>query len=243
LLQLRKLGYEADTVANGLEAVAALRQVPYEVVLMDCQMPEMDGYSAAREIRRIEKEQPQLFKSSPPVRIVAMTANALDGDRADCLAAGMDAYLAKPVQIEELAAVLERHAPANGTGITVPPVPDEHVEDRLDYTVINGLRALREPGQADPLTELVDLFLIDAPERLHRIQHGWHGGDLKAVQHAAHSLKGSASNLGVQRLARLAAQLEKEAKAGALQQPESQVAALVAELAAVTQLLHLEKDR
>ncbi len=243
LLQLRKLGYEADTVANGLEAVAALRQVPYEVVLMDCQMPEMDGYSAAREIRRLEKEQPQALKSQPPVRIVAMTANALDGDRAECLAAGMDDYVSKPVQLEELAAVLERYTPASGGAVAVPASAGEHVEDRLDYTVINGLRALREPGQPDPLAELVDLFLIDAPERLHRIQHGWHSGDLKAVQHAAHSLKGSASNLGVQRLAKLAAQLEKEAKAGALQQPEPQVAALLAELEAVTQLLQLEKER
>jgi PAS domain S-box-containing protein len=243
LLQLRKLGYEADTVANGLEAVAALRQVPYEVVLMDCQMPEMDGYSAAREIRRIEKEQPQAFKSQPPVRIVAMTANALDGDRAECLAAGMDDYVSKPVQIEELAAVLERYAPGNGAGSQTQKAVAEPVEDRLDYTVINGLRALREPGQPDPLAELVDLFLIDAPERLHRIQHGWHSGDLKAVQHAAHSLKGSASNLGVQRLARMAAQIEKESKAGALHDPGVQVAALLAELEAVTNLLQTEKDR
>ncbi|MCD6050569.1 MAG: sensor hybrid histidine kinase, partial [Verrucomicrobia bacterium] len=243
LLQLRKLGYEAETVANGLEVLTALRQVPYEVVLMDCQMPEMDGYSASREIRRIEREQPQAFKSIPPVRIVAMTANALDGDRADCLAAGMDDYVSKPVQIEELAAVLERMAPANGTATTAAPEAETSVEDRLDYTVINGLRALREPGQPDPLAELVDLFLIDAPERLHRIQHGWQAGDLKAVQHAAHSLKGSASNLGVQRLARLAAQLEKEAKAGELKQPEAQVGALLVELESVTQVLQMEKER
>ncbi len=243
LLQLRKLGYEAETVANGLEVLTALRQVPYEVVLMDCQMPEMDGYSAAREIRRIEREQPQAFKSILPVRIVAMTANALDGDRADCLAAGMDDYVSKPVQIEELAAVLERMAPANGTSAPAVPEAERSVEDRLDYTVINGLRALREPGQPDPLAELVDLFLIDAPERLHRIQHGWQAGDLKAVQHAAHSLKGSASNLGVQRLAKLAAQLEKEAKAGELKQPEVQVGALLVELELVTQLLQMEKER
>lgn len=247
LLQLRKLGYEADTVANGLEAVAALRQVPYEVILMDCQMPEMDGYTAAREIRRIEREQPGSLKSGQPIRIVAMTANALDGDRADCLASGMDDYVSKPVQLEELAAVLERVAPCVGEMVQQSELKasglPEAAEDRLDITVLNGLRALREPGQPDPLAELVDLFLIDAPERLHRIQHGWRAGDLKAVQHASHSLKGSASNLGVRRLSKLAAQLEKEAKAGELQQPETRVAALEAELQAVTELLQQEKER
>jgi len=250
LLQLRKLGYEADTVANGLEAVAALRQVPYEIVLMDCQMPEMDGYTAAREIRRIESEQPQAFKSKPPVRIVAMTANALDGDRAECLAAGMDDYVSKPVQIEELAVILERYAPsitasetAAADASAISPITLDSVEERLDSTVINGLRELREPGQDDPLAELVDLFLVDAPERLHRIQHGWQAGDLKAVQHAAHSLKGSASNLGVLRLAKLAARLEKEAKTGSLQHPEELVGALLAELEAVTLLLQQEKEK
>ncbi len=251
LLQLRKLGYQADTVANGLEAIAALRQVPYEIVLMDCQMPEMDGYTAAREIRRIEREQPQSFKSQPPVRIVAMTANALDGDRAECLAAGMDDYLSKPVQIEELAVILDRYVPATSsapdpTAAGAPTAKAAEADsgfERLDYTVINGLRELREPGQADPLAELVDLFLVDAPERLHRIQHGWQAGDLKAVQHAAHSLKGSASNLGVLRLAKLAAQLEKEAKTGSLQNPAELVGSLLAELEAVTQLLQQEKEK
>lgn len=218
---------------------------------MDCQMPEMDGYSAAREIRRIEREQPQAFKSQAPVKIVAMTANALDGDRAECLAAGMDDYVSKPVQIEELAVILERYVPAttSASDKAVSDTPTAKVAEadsgveRLDYTVINGLRELREPGQADPLAELVDLFLVDAPERLHRIQHGWQAGDLKAVQHAAHSLKGSASNLGVLRLAKLAAQLEKEAKTGGLQNPAELVGSLLSELEAVTELLQQEKEK
>jgi len=179
-----------------------------------------------------------------------MTANALDGDRAECLAAGMDDYVSKPVQIEELAVILERYVPSNtvpeataAPGPAAPTVAPDNVEERLDYTVINGLRELREPGQADPLAELVDLFLVDAPERLHRIQHGWQAGDLKAVQHAAHSLKGSASNLGVLRLAKLAARLEKEAKTGSMQNPDELVGSLLAELEAVTKLLQQEKEK
>jgi CheY-like chemotaxis protein len=104
LAQLKGLGFTADAVANGQEVLNALKQVPYDLIFMDCQMPDMDGYEAARIIRQIEKAQGASWKA--PIRIVAMTANAMTGDREKCLASGMDDYLSKPVRKAELQSAL-----------------------------------------------------------------------------------------------------------------------------------------
>ena len=109
LAQLRKLGFDAETAANGVEAMEAVDRNHHHIVLMDCEMPEMDGYEATRRIRLREKEKP-----NHPCRIIAMTANALIGEREKCLAAGMNDYLSKPVCLKELKSALERNAVSNG---------------------------------------------------------------------------------------------------------------------------------
>ena len=108
LALLRKLGCTAEAVANGLEVLEALRRIPYNLVLMDCQMPEMDGYEASRLIRQQEQEGSQPCPWVAPVRIIALTASAMQGDREKCLAAGMDDYVSKPVREMELFSSFER---------------------------------------------------------------------------------------------------------------------------------------
>jgi CheY-like chemotaxis protein len=104
---LRKLGYRADTVANGLAALEALKSIPYDIILMDCQMPEMDGYDTTRAIRIWEQSSGRDSNCKFPVHIIAITASAMQGDREKCLAAGMDDYLSKPIRFQELQTVLE----------------------------------------------------------------------------------------------------------------------------------------
>ena len=108
LAQLRRLRYRADAVANGREVLEALQSIPYDLILMDCQMPEMDGYEAAQAIRQRENRSDSLCPWKSPVHIIALTANALQGERERCLATGMDDYLSKPVRPAELQAALER---------------------------------------------------------------------------------------------------------------------------------------
>jgi CheY-like chemotaxis protein/HPt (histidine-containing phosphotransfer) domain-containing protein len=203
LRQLQKLGYAADAVANGLEVLEALERISYNVVLMDCQMPEMDGYEATREIRRREGNR----KHTP---IIAMTANALEGDREKCLAAGMDDYLAKPVRQELLAEALDSWLSLRDdfftTGFRSAKAEDEDAV--LDHDILDGLRELQEEGEADILQELVGLFLRDVPARLESIQVAIEDDEPLLVKKIAHTLKGSCGNLGAQRMAGVARELE-----------------------------------
>ncbi|WCJ58884.1 PAS domain S-box protein [Fontisphaera persica] len=224
LRQLAKLGLRADAVANGKEAIEALERIPYDVVLLDCNMPEMDGYTAAREIKR-RLHDPQ---AQPPLRsrpyLIAITANALLGDRERCLAAGMDDYVQKPVELSELLAAFTRAGipirpaapapaatPAPATPETSPPANPggDATLPVLDNQALLRLRQLQQAGQPDPVVEMIDLFLQDLPRRLQLIGDAVHRQDAAALKNAAHSLKGSARNMGAARLAALCAELEK----------------------------------
>jgi CheY-like chemotaxis protein/HPt (histidine-containing phosphotransfer) domain-containing protein len=200
---LQKLGYQADAVANGLEVLKTLEMVPYDVILMDCQMPEMDGFEATAEVRRREGEQ----RHTP---IIAMTANALKGDRERCLAAGMDDYISKPVRTEELAALLQRWV----GGVTVrsheavQPAAAEPDTLTLDQEKLNELDELSGDDEASLVVQMIDLFLADAHPRLAQIREAVEREDAGQLDRVAHALKGSASHFGVQQMVELCAQLE-----------------------------------
>jgi two-component system sensor histidine kinase/response regulator len=245
LRQLQKLGYAADAVANGLEVLDALKQIPYALILMDCQMPEMDGYEATRQIRQLEYRGSLAADRKVPLQIVAMTANALRGDREKCLESGMDDYISKPVVLAELEAALNRALARvfPETPSPAEPAPPASTADVLDAAVLAGLRELREPGQPDPLAEVADLFLQDSPPRLAKIKQHYEEKDATLLERVAHSLKGSAGNLGARRLAGFCADIEKLAKTGNLDSAAKLVEQLGAEYQRVQAALEVEKTK
>jgi signal transduction histidine kinase/HPt (histidine-containing phosphotransfer) domain-containing protein/BarA-like signal transduction histidine kinase len=199
---LRKLGYRADLASNGLEVLAALEQKAYDVLFLDVQMPEMDGLQAARQIC-------QKWPPDKRPRIIAMTGNALVGDREKCLEAGMDDYISKPVRVAELQAALERWAPASvrkpDTAIFVRPktIPAETL---LDQAVLADLRAMPPSDGLSMLQELVGLFLDNAPQRIAQISQSINDAPMLAFH--AHALKSMSLNLGAKRVAELSQKLE-----------------------------------
>ncbi|MFY9825170.1 MAG: two-component regulator propeller domain-containing protein [Thermoanaerobaculia bacterium] len=204
LLLLERLGYSADVAGNGYEVLAALHRQPYDVVLMDVQMPDMDGLEATR---RIQSEWPENQRP----RVVAMTASALVADRNACLSAGMDGFLSKPVLIRELQAALRSvAAPAAPTPAPLPALPGE--PPLLDPVYLDRLRQLEEAGGRSIVGEIVDSFLGEAPRRLSRMREVLAAGDGAALSFAAHSLKGGSAQLGALRLAALSHALDLRAR-------------------------------
>jgi two-component system, sensor histidine kinase and response regulator len=214
---VERLGYQADVVADGLEAVEALSHVPYAAVLMDVQMPEMDGYAATREIRRHEAVAGRRsIMMGRPIRrtpIIAMTANAMQGDREKAVGAGMDDYVPKPVKREELGAVLERWIPnADEDKATKAVASEDSVEqdseDPLDRGVLASLRGLQQEGDPDILKELMELFLADVPLQLVVLRKAVEAGDVASVGRIVHTLKGSCGNMGARSMEALCTELE-----------------------------------
>ncbi len=240
LRQLAKLGYQVDAVNNGAEAVRAIERHLYPVILMDCQMPELDGYKATGRIREMQAASP--FKWSHRPYIIAMTANALAGDRETCLASGMDDYISKPVRIEDLDAVILRGLQSarsgQSNGAESAPSPAS-----VDLVALDNLRALRLDGGADPLAELVDLFLSDTPDRIQLMRSALQRVDSAALEAAAHSLRGSASNLGARNIATACVRLMQHSRKGEFAAAAKLLRAIEADFSAVKPILIEELSR
>ncbi|HSP14055.1 MAG TPA: response regulator [Thermoanaerobaculia bacterium] len=220
LKQLRKLGIVAEAVSNGAEVLDVLDRVPCDLVLMDCQMPVMDGIEATRRIRGGEVR----GRRTP---VVALTASALHGDRERCLETGMDDYLSKPVSESELLRVMERWLPAE--------------EDPIDPATI---RTLRELGTGDDfLTELIAVYAEDAPAQVKAIRDAVDAKDPVALANAAHAFKSSSGHIGAMKVRESCEVLEHIGRSGSMRGVAAEMIRLVRENErAMTRLRALQSD-
>lgn len=207
LRQIEKLGYRADVVANGLEAVEALSNIPYDIILMDCQMPEMDGYEATAEIRRREEENEHTI-------IIAMTANALEGDREKCIAAGMDDYITKPVKAEQLAKILERWGRRNSSR----PLEEGGLSTDALSSLPVDMERLLDAGDNDKelVKELVELYLSQMSENLKKLEKAFSENAAEELSRIAHTAVGSSATCGITALVTPMRELERIGNEGQL---------------------------
>jgi two-component system sensor histidine kinase/response regulator len=225
VMMLENLGYRADVAANGKEAVDSISRISYSAVLMDVQMPEMDGYEATAAIRKSEEG----ARRRTPV--IAMTANAMKGDREKALQAGMDDYIPKPVKLEELEVILahwvspeQEHA---STGDSHKAITPQESEEFLDRQVIANLREL---GGPEMLSELAEMFLEELRSAMDSLKRAVEEGDAQAVERTAHTLKGSSGNMGARKIAWLCARLQEIGASGNLASATAVLARLEEEL-------------
>ena len=223
---LASVGYQVDIAPDGAAAVEAVNTKVYDVILMDCQMPEMNGYEATAALRAMEG----MGRRTP---IIAMTAGARPEDRERCLAAGMDGYLAKPVSKSVLLAKIARYLKP-GNPQAIPPLPvdlaslestlqsaadgtmDEPPDSAVDAAIVAELRALGEDADPDFLPQLLSRFVTETDARLDQLRSALDAGDARTVGMIAHTIKGSSGSVGGGRLARSCGRLEKRAIAGRL---------------------------
>jgi len=206
LAQLRKLGYKADVVMNGAKAVEAVERGGYDLVLMDCEMPVMDGYEATRRIRK---------SLQPGIPIVALTADAMSSARERCLSEGMNDYLAKPLELPRLADVLAKWLRAARTNALPEPLPRDAGES-IECTFDEEALLRRLMGDRQLASAIVNGFLDDFPIQLKNLHGLLSRGDAPAVRLHAHALKGAAATVGAEGLRSITSAIEEAGKAGNL---------------------------
>jgi CheY-like chemotaxis protein len=241
---LEALGCRAHAVENGQEALEALDAGAFDLVLMDCQMPIMDGFAATQEIRSREAAAGATAQRLP---IVAITAHAMSTDREDCLAAGMDDYLSKPFTKEELRRLLERWVAlppeANrdpGAGEAPPAARAAPPAKVLEPSAIANLRALEDEGAEDLFARVVETYLENADRLGRTLRDALAAGDPAAMARAAHTLKSSSGQVGARRLSALCKELEALGRAGSMEGAPELGQAIEEEFEAVKEALAAE---
>ncbi len=237
---LRKLGYRADAVADGTEVLEALQRIRYDVVFMDCQMPQLDGYETTRRIRQLEQKRAAPFDWKAPIHIIAMTANAMEGDREKCLASGMSDYLSKPVRQSELKAALDRRCAIDAESMwTVSAVPNEAAaratlggavgpsDGSAEFRPTTGplpserlldIEQLHEVADGDPeqMQRLIELYLAQTIPLLDDLEVAIQTNSGDEVARIAHKLVGSSLSCGVEAFTQPLRELERLGHEGVL---------------------------
>jgi len=233
---LEGFGCTVDTATNGFEALTLHERNDYGAIFMDCQMPEMDGFRATGEIRKREAS------SGRRTPIVALTASAIEGDREQCLAAGMDDYVAKPFTTEQMRDALAAWLkPASREQAQHKPAPEKHEHlslvpqpvapmgrvQAIDEAVLDNLAQLQREGRPDIINRIITLFLENAPGLLRELQDGAARGDMALLRRAAHALKASSANVGAVALAAHCDELDAMARADSVPDAAARVATIV----------------
>jgi CheY-like chemotaxis protein/HPt (histidine-containing phosphotransfer) domain-containing protein len=243
---LRKLGCRVTLASNGREAVETLLKKEIDLIFMDCQMPVLDGYHATAEIRRMEEKNG--LKGNIP--IIALTANALEGDREKCLAAGMDDYISKPFKqeailatldrwaarktqvIEGVATVAEKNAEAGDTdrpGEKSPAKQEESHTPSIDPSALAALQELQIEGEPSVLDDIVTAYLTGSESLISQLREALSENDIEVIQRSAHSLKSSSANVGAMKLFEFSKALEKDCKKLSPEKTATMVAAIESE--------------
>jgi CheY-like chemotaxis protein len=210
---LQQIGYQADVAANGREALEALDRKPYDLIFMDVMMPEMDGLEATRVIREWQKRGAHPNYQSRIV-IVAMTAQAMQGDRDKCIAAGMDDYLSKPIRLADIRGIIERWA-SQTSPVKPAPVKSERPAIETLPVDMDRLNDMTD-GNAENFRELVELYFEQTAQQLAQITAAVRANDADNVRHVAHSCAGASATLGMVRIVPLLRELERQGVEGSL---------------------------
>ncbi len=212
---LELFGCTVALAGNGREAVMMAREKQYDIIFMDCQMPELDGYSATVELREFERK-----NKKKPTPVIALTAHVMSGDRERCLNTGMDDYLGKPLQQKQLLAVLEKWAPEAGqeqvvsTGMIADESSATSREKRFDPAVFVNYQRMQQPGRPDIVVEIIHSYLKGVRPLLQSMTDAVDGGDAEALWKAAHTMKSSNSSVGALKMAALCSELETRGRKG-----------------------------
>ncbi len=243
---LEILGCEVEVVVTGMEVLSAWRRHPFDLIFMDCQMPGMDGYEATRALRQEEAAS----VSASRTIIIALTAHAMDGDRDRCITAGMDDYLRKPFNLDQLRHILERwlpkkvaqeaHLTDEYSGGRVIMLKESSDADHVDCKAFEEIRFLQSSGAPDILSKVIGIYLRDTPKQLENARISLTRNDADAMGKQAHSLKSSSATLGAHALAALCKEMELMGRSGSTENAKDLLSRMEAEYAIVAKILSKE---